>query len=211
MTLTSYSARDAIINLWIWFYEAEISFTLAIRISEYKNCSFGVFKESCCAFCFTVCRGAVSAISHSHGSNISERYNMYKRQYTNCTHVLGNLAIQFLEEKDDYDMGFLKDIQEVSGFVLIIGNWFSHLNLTSLRVIRGMELFENKGNYSLYVALNYKKGSKTPVGLKELGLVSLQGGTRLKSLSTVMYTLTQSIYYDISYESWSEQVLNAAV
>lgn len=138
-----------------------------------------------------VCRGAVSAISHSHGSNISERYNMYKRQYTNCTHVLGNLAIQFLEEKDDYDMGFLKDIQEVSGFVLIIGNWFSHLNLTSLRVIRGMELFENQGNYSLYVALNYKKGSKTPVGLKELGLVSLQeimaGGVYLYDNNVLCY------------------------
>lgn len=91
---------------------------------------------------------------------------------------MGNLVIQFLEVEDDYDMGFLKDIEEVSGFVLILGNYFSHLNLTSLRVIRGKTLFK-PGNvsaqaYSLYVSLNYKKGSQT-VGLRELGLVSLQG------------------------------------
>lgn len=136
------------------------------------------FLKLFCVSVFPVCRGSVSAVSHSHGSDFKERYRMYKKQYANCTYVMGNLVIGFLEGDEDYDMGFLKDIQEVSGFVLILGNFFSHLNLTSLRVIRGKTLFKPDNTsaqaYSLYVSLNYKKESET-VGLKELGLVSLQG------------------------------------
>lgn len=90
--------------------------------------------------------------------------------------------IAFLDQEDDYDMGFLKDIEEVSGFVFIVGNHFSHLNLTNLRVIRGKTLYTHDNSssqmYSLFVANNYKRGSTT-VGLKELGLVSLTGTERI--------------------------------
>ena len=47
--------------------------------------------------------------------------------------------------------------------------------LTSLRIIRGRELYEWDNNYySLYVAKNHKANSTT-VGLMELQLVSLYG------------------------------------
>jgi len=85
-------------------------------------------------------------------------------------------------------------ITQVTGSVIIIGNHFSNLSLTSLRVIRGVGLYHpfapkntkssekiqgyadinNDRGYSLFVALNHKKGSTT-VGLKELQLVSLHG------------------------------------
>lgn len=123
-----------------------------------------------------VCRGTVSGVSLSHGNSPYERYKMYRKQYMHCRKVMGDLVISFLDEEDDYDMGFLKDIEEVSGFVYIVGNHFSHLNLTSLRVIRGKTLYTHDNSssqmYSLFVANNYKRGSTT-VGLRELGLVSL--------------------------------------
>jgi epidermal growth factor receptor len=78
-------------------------------------------------------------------------------------------------DQADFDLSFLRDIREVTGYVLIVANYVSYIPLTSLRVIRGRTLYEHEGRYySLYVALNYD--SATPgVGLKELRFVSLHG------------------------------------
>jgi|SRR6218665_229174 len=132
---------------------------------------------------FLVCRGSTSGMSHDHGGSPRDRYIMYRTQYTNCTYVNGNLVIAFLDEEDDYDMSFLEDIQEVSGYVFLFGNHFSYINLTNLRIIRGRSLFttpedsklrSQQLSYSLFVANNYKSKSET-VGLKELRLTSLHG------------------------------------
>ncbi|BFZ21756.1 hypothetical protein BsWGS_24794 [Bradybaena similaris] len=95
--------------------------------------------------------------------------------YTNCTYVSGSLEIVFLEDPNvDYDLSFLSQIKEVTGYVLISGNFVDHIPLTSLRIIRGNPLFyHNKTNswYSLFVALNYERhGSR---GLTELRFTSL--------------------------------------
>lgn len=128
--------------------------------------------------CILVCRGSAHGFSNNHGNSATNRYFMYRAQYSNCTYVHGNLVITFLDEKDDYDMSFLEDIQEVTGYVLLIGNHFSYVNLKNLRIIRGRSLFfsskENSIGYSFFIANNYKENSTT-VGLKELQLTSLHG------------------------------------
>lgn len=124
-----------------------------------------------CFICL-VCRGTNTGLGHSVG-----HYSEFRTRYTNCTYVDGNLEIVFITDPN-FDLSFLRDIREVTGYVLIVSNYVSYIPLTSLRIIRGRSLFEHEGRYySLYVALNYD--SATPgVGLKELHLVSLHGTCR---------------------------------
>ena len=63
--------------------------------------------------------------------------------------------------------------------------------LTSLRIIRGRELYEWDNNYySLYVAKNHKAESTT-VGLMELQLVSLYGKyVRAKIITGINWTVS---------------------
>jgi len=49
----------------------------------------------------------------SHADNTQSRYEDYITQYTNCTHVYGNLVISYLDKNNDYDMYFLRHIKEV--------------------------------------------------------------------------------------------------
>lgn len=117
----------------------------------------------------SVCRGTNNGLGHSVG-----HYHEYRARYTNCTYVDGNLEITFIDQSD-FDLSFLRDIREVTGYVLIVANYVSYLNLRSLRVIQGRSLYEHEGRYySLYVAHNYDS-AKPGVGLKELCMVSLQG------------------------------------
>ena len=72
-----------------------------------------------------------------------------------------------------------QDIQEVTGYVLIVSNYAQLISLTSLRIIRGRTLYfpnpdDQSAGFSLFVSHNYKPGSLT-VGLHELQLVSLHG------------------------------------
>lgn len=120
-----------------------------------------------------VCRGSSTGLAHVGMAH--ERYEMYRKSYTNCTYIDGNLELVFLGEpsgKDPYDLSFLQNIREITGYVLIVANYADYIPLTSLRIIRGRTLFEHESKYySLYVALNYKPQST--VGLKELWLTSL--------------------------------------
>ena len=108
-----------------------------------------------------------------------DHYDLYKRRYTNCTYVDGNLEITYLdknEENSDWDLTFLESIEEVSGYVLIYSVFTQELHLKNLRLIRGSQLFSFKGEklYSLVLASNSKPGSTTK-GLMHLGFKSLQG------------------------------------
>lgn len=118
------------------------------------------------------CRGSSEGLTIS-GPNDAARYKKLKQRYENCTYVDGNLEIKFLEQKNiSYDLSFLSKIEEVSGYVLIASVIADHVPLTSLKIIRGNELFHYKDNsYSLFVALNYQGNE----GLKELWFTSLSG------------------------------------
>lgn len=117
-----------------------------------------------------VCRGSREGFV-KHGT-YDHQYNLYKSRYTNCSYVDGPLEVTHLE--GSYDLGFLKDIEEVDGYVLILNVFSNYLNLTKLRIIRGKELFEY-GNlsYSLYIALNHNPFNNSQ-GILELQFTSLK-------------------------------------
>lgn len=127
-------------------------------------------------FIVTVCRG--SSLGLSHQGSPQKRYNNLRTTYTNCTFVDGNLEIVFLDDpKINYDLSFLKDIQEITGYLLITAVYAEKVPLTNLRIIRGKTLYESMpgpSQYSLFVALNYHLNS-TSIGMKELGFTSLHG------------------------------------
>ncbi|XP_023379631.1 epidermal growth factor receptor-like [Pteropus vampyrus] len=85
----------------------------------------------------------------------------------NCEVVLGNLEITYMQR--NYDLSFLKTIQEVAGYVLIALNVAETIPLENLQIIRGNVLFEN--THALSVLSNYG-ANKT--GLRELPMRNLQ-------------------------------------
>uniref|UniRef100_A0A8D2M8K9 Receptor protein-tyrosine kinase n=1 Tax=Zonotrichia albicollis TaxID=44394 RepID=A0A8D2M8K9_ZONAL len=78
--------------------------------------------------------------------------------------VQGNLELTYLPA--DADTSFLKDIKEVQGYVLIAENQVSGLELQSLRIIRGTQLFQER--YALAVLGN--AGPAGAPGLRQLGM-----------------------------------------
>ena len=123
----------------------------------------------------TVCQGTSTGLGHQ--GTERDRYNFYQTRYTNCTLVNGNLEIVWLSERN-YNLSFLKNIQEVTGYVIVVALAADKLPLYSLRIIRGKDLFEHQNKYySLYVALNYRPGGRQ--GLKYIYFTSLHGESTL--------------------------------
>uniref|UniRef100_A0A8C9Z464 Receptor protein-tyrosine kinase n=1 Tax=Sander lucioperca TaxID=283035 RepID=A0A8C9Z464_SANLU len=100
------------------------------------------------------------------GSKDDHYLNMVKT-YSNCTVVLENLEVTYMEEHRD--LSFLTSIEEVGGYVLIALNTASRIPLQNLRIIRGHSLYE--GMFGLAVLTNYDKG--TGQGTNELLLTNL--------------------------------------
>jgi receptor tyrosine-protein kinase erbB-2 len=109
--------------------------------------------------------------------------------------VDGSLEITSLN--GNYDLGFLKDIEEIDGYLLVVNVYSNYLNLTKLRIIRGKELYHSKGDeYSLYIALNHNPENKSE-GLLELqfkslteivrGKVYFQNNSLLCYLNTILW------------------------
>lgn len=125
--------------------------------------------------CILVCRGSSLGISTVHSS--AQLYELYRAKYSNCTYVDGNLELVDLDQ--NYNLSFLQDIREVTGYVLIKSVMSEFLWLRNLRIIRGQLLLsQNQRNYSLYVEQNY---NNMGLGLKELQFSSLHGKTRRPS------------------------------
>lgn len=80
-------------------------------------------------------------------------------RYTNCTFVDGNLEITWIQD-DAYDLSFLQNIREVTGYVLISHMDIIQLRLPNLQIIRGRTLFQYEymeRDYGLFVAFSYIK------------------------------------------------------
>ncbi|VCW70627.1 unnamed protein product, partial [Gulo gulo] len=88
--------------------------------------------------------------------------------FNNCEVVLGNLEITYMQK--NYDLSFLKTIQEVAGYVLIALNTVEKIPLENLQIIRGNVLYEN--THALSVLSNY---GTNKTGLQELPLRNLHG------------------------------------
>uniref|UniRef100_A0A4W5MMP0 receptor protein-tyrosine kinase n=1 Tax=Hucho hucho TaxID=62062 RepID=A0A4W5MMP0_9TELE len=115
---------------------------------------------------------------------VDDHYNNLVRMYSNCTVVLENLELTYIQ--DYHNLSFLKSIQEVGGYVLIAVNKAAVIPLENLRLIRGHSLYDNK--YALAVMSNYEKNHSSVTlnytrGLRELmlrGLTEiLKGGVKI--------------------------------
>uniref|UniRef100_A0A8C7X7A5 Receptor protein-tyrosine kinase n=1 Tax=Oryzias sinensis TaxID=183150 RepID=A0A8C7X7A5_9TELE len=108
------------------------------------------------SFCFSlVCQGLSNRLNLL-GSKDDHYLNMVKT-YSNCTVVLENLEITYMD--NHHDLSFLKSIEEVGGYVLIALNTATRIPLENLRIIRGHSLYE--GEFALSVLVNSDKGTGT--------------------------------------------------
>lgn len=71
---------------------------------------------------FSVCLGTDSGINHGHSGQPWERFEMYRKMYTNCTYIDGNLEIVFLDGDEYYDMSFLKVSPHIMIFIPTLFN-----------------------------------------------------------------------------------------
>nr|XP_060637542.1 epidermal growth factor receptor [Anolis sagrei ordinatus] len=119
-----------------------------------------------------VCQGTSNRLSQL--GSVEDHYNSLKRMYEDCEVVLGNLEITCLEP--NYNLTFLKSIQEVAGYVLIALNTVKVIPLENLQIIRGNTLYENA---ALTILLNYNEIE----GLEELPMRRLaeilNGGVKI--------------------------------
>ncbi|NWI92937.1 ERBB2 kinase, partial [Pitta sordida] len=97
-------------------------------------------------------------------SSPESHYETLRHLYQGCQVVQGNLELTYLPP--DADTAFLKDIKEVQGYVLVAENQVSALELQSLRIIRGTQLFQDR--YALAVVGNADPAGTT--GLRQLGM-----------------------------------------
>uniref|UniRef100_A0A8C6WZT5 Receptor protein-tyrosine kinase n=1 Tax=Neogobius melanostomus TaxID=47308 RepID=A0A8C6WZT5_9GOBI len=113
----------------------------------------------------SVCQGITNSLSLL-GSKDNHYENMVKT-YSNCTVVLENLEITYMEEHRD--LSFLNSIEDVGGYVLIAVNTASQIPLENLRIIRGHALYGD--GFALAVLGNYNRTITR--GTRELLLTSL--------------------------------------
>ena len=118
------------------------------------------------------CDGTSSGLQNRFARRPLDRLRFYRDMYENCTIVTSNLEIVYLSSDS---WSFFENIREVHGYVLVAMNLVDRLPLTSLRVIRGLQLFQSKSassSYSLFVAGN---SVNTSLGLRRLELPGLMG------------------------------------
>ncbi|XP_077974626.1 receptor tyrosine-protein kinase erbB-4-like isoform X2 [Styela clava] len=114
------------------------------------------------------CLGTNSAFSIA--EDRLDHLNKLVIRYTNCTIVQGNLEISGLENPN-IDASFLKDIEVVTGYVLIAINYLPYIPLEKLKIIRGQEL-HGPNKLALNVVFNYDKYQPN-LGLRQIGFKSL--------------------------------------
>ena len=101
-----------------------------------------------------VCIGTTGRMSVP--NNRDHHYRNLRDRYSNCTYVDGNLELTWLQDPDQ-DLSFLKDIREVTGYVLISHVDVKKIVLPSLQIIRGRTLFKlnvHNDEFALIVTLS---------------------------------------------------------
>ncbi|XP_036897009.1 epidermal growth factor receptor isoform X3 [Sturnira hondurensis] len=112
-----------------------------------------------------VCQGTNNKLTQL--GTLDDHFLSLQRMLNNCQVVLGNLEITYMQR--NYDLSFLKTIQEVAGYVLIALNVAEKIPLENLQIIRGNVLLEN--THALSVLSNY---GPNRTGLRELPMRNLQ-------------------------------------
>ncbi|CAL8402257.1 unnamed protein product [Gadus morhua 'NCC'] len=119
-----------------------------------------------------VCKGTSNQLALL--GTYDEHYDNLVRVYTDCTVLLENLEITYIQQHRD--LSFLSSVREVGGHVLIAINKVDTFPLANLRLIRGHTLYEKK--YALVVMANYDKNNTSETlnytsGLRQLELTGL--------------------------------------
>ncbi|KAH8040427.1 hypothetical protein HPB51_010207 [Rhipicephalus microplus] len=97
-------------------------------------------------------------------SNREHHYQNLRDRYTNCTYVDGNLELTWLQNKS-LDLSFLRDIREVTGYVLISHVDVQRILLPSLMIVRGRSLFKlnvHDEEFALIVTLSKMENLELP-------------------------------------------------
>ena len=78
--------------------------------------------------------------------NKSEHYQNLVERYKNCTYVIGNLEITWLDRSssaaEQIDLSFLESIREITGYLLIAYVDVDKIRMPNLQIIRGRDLFK---------------------------------------------------------------------
>ena len=97
-------------------------------------------------------------------SNRDHHYQNLRDRYANCTYVDGNLELTWLQDKN-LDLGFLQDIREVTGYVLISHVDVKRIVIPNLQIIRGRTLFKlnvRDEEFALMVTLSKMENLEMP-------------------------------------------------
>ncbi len=96
--------------------------------------------------------------------NREHHYRNLRDRYMNCTYVDGNLELTWLQD-EHLDLGFLRYIREVTGYVLISHVDVSKIVLPRLQIIRGRTLFKlniQDEEFALLVTLSKMNSLEIP-------------------------------------------------
>ncbi|VDM16005.1 unnamed protein product [Hydatigera taeniaeformis] len=112
------------------------------------------------------------------GFPIDGSYEYLRKLFSSgCTHIVGNLIIYGLRSTADGpgpDLSFLKDIEEISGFLIIMNSSVDEIPLSSLKIIRGLgsgySLREDLPKASVLIRHTYEAGRM----LKKVDLSNLR-------------------------------------
>lgn len=97
-------------------------------------------------------------------SNRDHHYRNLRERYTNCSYVDGNLELTWIKD-ENVDLSFLRNIREVTGYVLISHVDVKRVVLPKLQIIRGRSLFRlsiHKQDFALLISLSKMHSIEMP-------------------------------------------------
>lgn len=115
-----------------------------------------------------ICIGTSNRMSGQH--NKTDHYQNLAERYRNCTYVIGNLEITWLEKSVDgkaIDLSFLESIREITGYLLIGYVEVEKIRMPNLQIIRGRDLFrlnkpDHKEEFAMFLIENELKTLELP-------------------------------------------------
>lgn len=114
------------------------------------------------------CIGTSNKLSGQY--NKTDHFQNLADRYRNCTYVIGNLEITWLNDKS-MDLSFLESIREITGYLLIAYVEVDRLRMPNLKIIRGRDLFkldnEQKEEFAMILIENELKTLALP-NLREI-------------------------------------------
>lgn len=139
-----------------------------------------------------ICIGTSNRMSGQH--NKTDHYQNLAERYRNCTYVIGNLEITWLEKSVDgkaIDLSFLESIREITGYLLIGYVEVEKIRMPNLQIIRGRDLFklnkpDHKEEFAMFLIENELKTLELP-NLREIlaGSVGFYDNKNLCHMRTI--------------------------